>query len=34
MMNALTLADLDISQDLDRDALAIVIGGAGWDTSA
>ena len=24
MMNALTLADLDISQDLDRDALAIV----------
>ena len=30
MMNALTIADLDISRDLDRDALAIVIGGAGW----
>ena len=29
MMNALTLADIDISQDLDRDALA-TIGGAGW----
>ena len=31
-MTALTIADLSLSQDLDRDALAAVIG-AGYDSS-
>ena len=31
MMNALTIADLSLSQDLDRDALATILGGAGYE---
>ena len=30
MMNAMTIADLSVSQDLDREALATIIGGAGY----
>jgi hypothetical protein len=33
-MNALTIADLSLSQDLDRDALATLIGGSGYEEGA
>ena len=30
-MNTLNIADLSLSQDLDRNALATIVGGAGWE---
>ena len=31
MMSAMTIADLGLSQELDREALATIFGGAGWE---